>query len=62
VRCPAGLACQASHSGGAGAPPGPKMRSCQELADDLGVALSAFGLLERDVLRYRPSAYLSAMP
>jgi hypothetical protein len=34
VRCPAGLGSQPSHSGGAGAPPGPKMRSCQELADD----------------------------
>ena len=34
VRCPAGLVSQTSHSGGAGAPPGPKMRSCQELADD----------------------------
>ena len=26
------------------------MRPCQELADDLGFALPAFGLLERDVL------------
>ena len=34
VRCPAGLASHAKHSGGAGAPPEPKMRSCQELADD----------------------------
>ena len=25
---------QARHSGGVGAPPGPKMRPCQELADD----------------------------
>jgi hypothetical protein len=38
---------QSSHPGGAGAPPGPITRSCQELADDLGVALLAFGLLER---------------
>ena len=36
TRCgaPRGLARWPSHSGGAGAPPGPKMRSCQELADD----------------------------
>jgi hypothetical protein len=34
VRCPAGLASQARHSGGAGAPPGSTMRPCQELADD----------------------------
>ena len=59
---PAGLATQAKHSGGVGAPPVPITRSCQELADDLGVALPAFGLLERDVLRYRPLAYLSAIP
>ena len=50
------------HSGGIGAPPGTTKSPCQELADDLGLALPAFGLLERDVLRYRPSAYLSAMP
>ena len=45
------------HSGGAGAPPGITTNPCQELADDLGVALPASGLLERDVLRYglRPS-------
>jgi len=48
VRRPAGLASLASHSGGDGAPPGPIMRPCQELADDLFVALPAFGLLERD--------------
>ena len=34
MRCPAGRSSQDRHSGGAGAPPGPKMRSCQELADD----------------------------
>ena len=36
TRCgaPRGLARWPSHSGGAGVPPGPKMRSCQELADD----------------------------
>ena len=34
MRCPAGLASHAKHSGGAGAPPGPKMRPCQELAVD----------------------------
>jgi hypothetical protein len=62
ARCPAGQASQARHSGGAGAPPGSTMRPCQELADDLIVALPAFakpasagegrpafGLLERDV-------------
>jgi hypothetical protein len=53
----------AKHSGGAGAPPGTITSPCLEQADDLGVArpasglferdfvaLSAFGLLERDVL------------
>ena len=59
---PAGLATQAKHSGGVGAPPVPITRPCQELADDLGFALPAYGLLERDVLRYRPTAYLSAIP
>ena len=44
---PAGLATQAEHSGGIGAPPGSITRPCQELADDLGVALPAFGLLAR---------------
>jgi len=44
---PAGLATQAKHSGGVGAPPVPITRPCQELADDLGVALPAFGLLAR---------------
>ena len=39
---------KARHSGGAGAPPGSTMRPCQELADDLSFALSAFGLLERE--------------
>ena len=48
--------------GGCRAPPGSITRPCQELADDLGLALSAFGLLERDLLRYRPLAYLSAIP
>ena len=48
VRRPAGLASPASHSGGDGAPPGPIMRPCQELADDLFVALPASCLLERD--------------
>ena len=38
------------HSGGAGAPPGTITSPCLEQADDLGVALSAFGLFERDVL------------
>ncbi len=31
---PAGLATQAEHPGGAGAPPVPITRPCQELADD----------------------------
>jgi hypothetical protein len=48
ARCPAGLASQAWHSGGAGAPPGSTMRPCQELADDLSIALLPSGLLERD--------------
>jgi hypothetical protein len=34
VRCPAGQASLARHSGGAGAPPGSTKRPCQELADD----------------------------
>jgi hypothetical protein len=34
VRCPAGQASLAGHSGGAGAPPGSTKRPCQELADD----------------------------
>ena len=34
VRCPAGPVSRAGRSGGAGAPPGPTMRSCQELTDD----------------------------
>src|SRR3990170_8120434 len=37
-------------SGRRRAPPGSITRPCQELADDLGVALPAFGLLERDSL------------
>jgi hypothetical protein len=48
VRCPAGRGSQPRHSGGAGAPPGSTMRPCQELADDLSIALSPSGLLERD--------------
>jgi hypothetical protein len=36
------------HSGDAGAPPGTTTSPCQELADDLDAALSAFGLLERE--------------
>ena len=43
----------AKHSGGAGAPPGTTKSPCQELADDLDVALPAFGHLERE-LRSRP--------
>jgi hypothetical protein len=58
---PAGLVSLTSHSGGAGAPPGTTKSPCQELADDLGVALPASGLFERTLLRYRPPAYLSAM-
>jgi hypothetical protein len=46
---PAGLVAT-RHSGGIGAPPGTTRSPCQELADDLGVALPAFGLLERDSL------------
>ncbi len=38
------------HPGGAGAPPGSTKRPRQELADDLIVALPAFGLLEREIL------------
>ena len=34
MRCPAGQASLAWHSGGAGAPPGSTKRPCQELADD----------------------------
>ena len=34
MRCPAGQASLARHSGGAGAPPGSTKRPCQELADD----------------------------
>jgi len=41
VRRPAGLASPASHSGGDGAPPGPIMRPCQELADDHLACLNA---------------------
>src|SRR3990170_1786807 len=49
--CGARGACsQASHPGGVGAPPVPITRPCQELADDLGVALPASGLLERNAL------------
>ena len=48
MRRPAGLASLASHSGGDGAPPGPITRPCQELADDLSIALPPFGLLERN--------------
>jgi hypothetical protein len=45
---PAGLATQAKHSGGIGAPPGTTRSPRQELADDLIVALPASGLLERN--------------
>jgi hypothetical protein len=50
VRRPAGSCTQHEHSGGIGAPPGTTRSPCQELADDLGVALPASGLLERDAL------------
>jgi hypothetical protein len=50
---PAGSCTQHGHPGGVGAPPVPITRPCQELADDLDVALPAFGLLERDVLTGR---------
>ncbi len=49
----------AKHSGGAGAPPGTTKSPCQELADDLDVALSAFGLFERDVLTGKRGPALS---
>jgi hypothetical protein len=58
VRCPAGQASQARHSGGAGAPPGSTMRPRQELADDLIFALSAFGLLEREIVALQASGLL----
>jgi hypothetical protein len=48
VRRPAGGFTLKSHPGGDGVPPGPTTRPCQELADDLFVALPAAGLLERD--------------
>jgi hypothetical protein len=47
---PAGSVTQTRHSGGIGAPPGATTSPCQELADDLGFALPAFGLVERDAL------------
>jgi hypothetical protein len=47
---PAGSCTQHEHSGGIGTPPGTTRSPCQELADDLGIALPAFGLLERDSL------------
>ncbi len=39
VRRPAGFVAT-KHSGGTGAPPGTTTSPCQELADDLGVALN----------------------
>ncbi len=41
------------HSGDAGAPPGTTTSPCQELADDLSVALPASGLLERVVCAFK---------
>src|SRR5581483_4788176 len=40
VRRPAGSCTRHEHSGGTGAPPGTITSPCQELADDLGVALN----------------------
>ncbi len=40
VRRPAGSCTRHEHSGGTGAPPGTTTSPCQELADDLGVALN----------------------
>ena len=50
MRCGARGPCATRHPGGIGAPPGTTMSPCQELADDLGVALPASGLFERDAL------------
>ncbi len=76
VRRPAGSCTQHGHSGGTGAPPGTTTSPCQELADDLGVALKTqrpnlkrgpvFAnrrqMSMRDFcVRYRPLAYLSAV-
>ena len=47
VRRPRAHATQHAHSGGAGAPPGPNMRSCQELTDDRKVHTKRAGTKPR---------------
>ena len=59
---PAGSCTQREHSGGAGAPPGSTMRTCQELAWRFDFALPASGLLERKIqTEARPAAVIAVI-